>query len=428
MRLKLPRTVTAPTQCADLEAGSSQYFSKASATGLATGTTWTWKAKIKPESYAAMTIAAVDDGTNRMEIRLNSSGQIVIAGGTAAAEDLVTSYQSVTLGKVQDISGSITIGTPTGEIMIDEKVVPSFVTASAATTMTIGTPTIYIGRNAAGNYFDGLIGHVFLFNAIISAATLITYSGQIGTGSETSLEGYWSLNGVLTDSSSNANTLTGSGGAVATNAYSLFTNPVTGTSITAGTTNHGIITAQTFSTNTTYTVQIPEGETLPTTGGIGTISYSTQKTPYGFPGDISKWQVETILRTQASKTGTPTQGVWYNLSAANTTGGFFLTIPLGVWKTSYQVSFQGNGTTTLLNTTLSTANNTESNIMFTSYTESVGTITSFTTQIYKENPLNLSTATPYYLNASVYSGGNCTVIYYRGEISPAIIRAECTYL
>jgi hypothetical protein len=186
--------------------------------------------------------------------------------------------------------------------------------------------------------------------------------------------------------------------------------------------------AQTFSTNTTYTVQIPEGETLPTTGGIGTISYSTQKTPYGFPGDISKWQVETILKTQASKTGTPTQGVWYNLSAANTTGGFFLTIPVGVWKTSYQVSFQGNGTTTVINTTLSTGAATESDKMFTSYTESVGTITSFTTQIYKENPLNLSAATPYYLNASVFAGGNCIVIYYRAEISPAIIRAECAYL
>ena len=304
MRLKLPRTVTAPTQCADLEAGSSQYFSKASATGLSTGTTWTWKAKIKPESYAAMTIAAIDDGTNRMEIRLNASGQIVIAGGTAAAEDLVTSYQSVALGKVQDISGSITIGTPTGEIVIDEKVVPSFVTASAATTMTIGTPTIYIGRNAAGNYFDGLIGHVFLFNAIISAATLITYSGQIGTGSETSLEGYWSLNGVLTDASSNANTLTGSGGAVATNAYSLFTNPVTGTSVTAGTTNYGIIMAQTFSTNTTYTIQIPEGETLPTTGGIGTVSYSTQKTPYGFPVYNEKLVAEVLLVANSTVTST----------------------------------------------------------------------------------------------------------------------------
>lgn len=299
-RLKLPRTVTAPTQCADLEAGSSQYFSKASATGLATGTTWTWKAKIKPESYAAMTIAAIDDGTNRMEIRLNASGQIVIAGGTAAAEDLVTSYQSVALNKVQDISGSITIGTPTGEIIVDDVVWPSFVTASAATTMTIGTPTIYIGRNAAGNYFDGLVGHVFLFNAIISAATLKTYSGQIGIGSETSLEGYWSLNGVLTDASSNANTLTGSGGAVATNAYSLFTNPVTGTSVTAGTTNYGIIMAQTFSTNTTYTIQVPEGETLPTTGGIGTVSYSTQANPYGIPStdSITRYS-RSILNTSA---------------------------------------------------------------------------------------------------------------------------------
>jgi len=34
MRLKATRTVTAPTQCADLEASSSQYFTKATPSGM----------------------------------------------------------------------------------------------------------------------------------------------------------------------------------------------------------------------------------------------------------------------------------------------------------------------------------------------------------------------------------------------------------
>lgn len=58
--------------------------------------------------------------------------------------------------------------------------------------------------------------------------------------------------------------------------------------------------AQTFSTNTTYTIQVPEGETLPTTGGIGTVSYSTQANPYGIPStdSITRYS-RSILNTSA---------------------------------------------------------------------------------------------------------------------------------
>ena len=66
------------------------------------------------------------------------------------------------------------------------------------------------------------------------------------------------------------------------------------TGVTTGTTNYGIITAASFSTNTTLTVQVAEGDTIPTSGGVSAISYSTQKAPYGFPGQTNKWSVEMV--------------------------------------------------------------------------------------------------------------------------------------
>lgn len=306
MRLRTTRTVAAPTQCADLEAGSSQGFTVTNATGLATGTTWTFKVKFKPESYAAMTLIAIDDATNRTELRLNASGQVVVAGGTTAAEDLVTSYQSVALGKWQDITGSITIGTPTGEIRIDDTVVPSFVTASAATTMTIsGDEEIYIGRNAAGNYADGKICQAAIFNAIISDATLKGYSSQTMTGAEASCEGFWSLNNTLADLSANGNTLVAGGGAAATATDSPFGGQADGT--ISSTLDYAEIVDVTFSTNTTVTVRVPEGNTIPTSGGVSAVSYSTQASPYGFPGISNVLGLALLCSTFTTTSGSAVQ-------------------------------------------------------------------------------------------------------------------------
>jgi len=278
MKLQLTRTVAAPSQCTDLEASSSQSWSKASATGFSTGTTWTWAAKIKVESYGAGVIGALDDGTNRLQLFLDSSGRINISGGLVAGDDVVTSYASVPLNKWVDVTASITIGTPTGEIRLDDTVIASFVTASASTTMTIGTPTLYAGRNNAGNYFDGKIAQLAVFNAVISDATLKTYSSQTKTGSETSCKGLWKFNGDGNDSSSSANNLTANNGAAATNADSPFANAVA-----AGTLEYAEINSVVFSTNTTVNVRVPDTCQIPTTGGISAVSYSTQSNPYGLP-------------------------------------------------------------------------------------------------------------------------------------------------
>jgi len=341
MRLRLTRTVSAPTQCADLESGSSQHFVVTNAVGLATGTTWTFKCKIKPESYTASTLIAIDDGTNLVELALNASGQIFVLGGTHATNDVVTSYQSVVLGKWQEVTGSITIGTPTGEIRIDDVVVPSFVTASAATTMTIsGDEEIYIGRLSSGGYFDGKICQVALFNSIVSDATLKTYSGQTMTGSETGCEGFWPLNNTLADLSANANTLTAGGGALATNVDSPFGNYL------GGTLEYAIITKTAFSTNTTLTVQVPEGCAIPTSGGVSAVAYSTQDTPYLFPRDKARWRLSTLFRTAVTPTSSATYVTMFS-------GAIKLSAPVGCWEIGQKCGGYYNVTTVTVNFALS---------------------------------------------------------------------------
>jgi len=87
-------------------------------------------------------------------------------------------------------------------------------------------------------------------------------------------------------------------------------------------------------------------------------AYSTQKAPFGFPMGADTWTLiheDTTARTQSS----PTSSVWYNL------GSNSLVIPIGEWVVDYQVSIYLEKTTSatilgFLQTTLSTANNSES--------------------------------------------------------------------
>jgi len=94
---------------------------------------------------------------------------------------------------------------------------------------------------------------------------------------------------------------------------------------------------------------------------ISSISYSTQKAPLGFPLDTTKWTVEVTDVTLRSQVN-PTVNTWYNL------GSITISVPIGIWKVMYSCDIQWNGSAT--NTfqdstvTLSTANNTQSDVDF----------------------------------------------------------------
>jgi hypothetical protein len=142
--------------------------------------------------------------------------------------------------------------------------------------------------------------------------------------------------GIITDlNTTNANNLTANGSAVATNADSPFGTQADGT--ISSTLDYAIIQKASFSTNTTVTVQVPEGCTIPTSGGVASVVYSSNKAPYGMPVQRGKWVIESL--TKADETiAIGALNTWYP-----STGGK-LNVPLGEWRIIYRGTFEVSST------------------------------------------------------------------------------------
>jgi hypothetical protein len=367
MRLKTTRTVAAPTQCTDLESGSSQYFSKTSPTGLSFTTTYTCSAWIKLESYGATSgiIARRNADTEGWAFEIGSDGRLYLSALRIAANNKVgATYQSVPLNKWVHVAASmdVTVAGDASTLMyIDGVLVPSAVTTTGTCTALVqGTTALVVGagKSAGTSPFDGKIAQAAVYSAVLSAATIRAAANQTLTGSETSLVSAYSFNGVITDlNTSNANNLTAIASAVATEADSPFGGQADGTE--SSTLDYAIITKI---ATTAVTVQVPEGCTIPTTGGISGVSYATVKTPYGFPGQRGKWQISSISLTNQAQL-TPTSATWYNV------GSHQLSVPVGSWATTIEGNIsagESGGTLITASATLSKANNTQDNLLFTS--------------------------------------------------------------
>lgn len=145
--------------------------------------------------------------------------------------------------------------------------------------------------------------------------------------------------------------------------------------------------------------------------------YSPVKVPFGFPLSPVKWSVsvtDTTLRSQSS----PTTDVWYNL------GSVSITIPIGVWEVSYQVLGVVASTNARIYTTLSTANNSESDAQFTG---KQGAPTTVFGQISRAKLLTLTTKTAYYINTKT-DQGSVSDIYNDNATSPLLLSATIAYL
>lgn len=402
MRLRTTRTVSAPTQCADLESGSSQYFSSASAglAGMTFTDDFTCMAWIKPESYGLMMIEARDNGTNGWAFYLNASGQLVIAGQTAG-NDSSTTYQSVPLGKWTHVAATLDSSGATSTMYIDGVLVPSTYTNGAGTTITQGGD-FYVGRNNGGNYFDGKLAQVAVFSSVLSASTIRSYMSQGLAGTESTLVSAYSCNNSLLDlNTTNNNDLTANGGAAMTNVDSPFGNYL------GGTLDYGIITKTAFSTNTTLTVQVPEGCTIPTSGGVSAVSYSTQSVPYGFPRAEGRWIVEYLQNADRLQNA-PAGSTYYNL-------GGYLTVPVGTFKVGFNGAYSVDRTVAAdlgMNATLSTSASAIGDLRLTGAAYGNSTLNLFT-NIQRELTLTNSATAPYYLNVS-YIGTAPTNLTVRG--------------
>lgn len=339
MRLRGTRNTTAPTQCTSLN-GTSQYFSKTSPAGMTFTDDFVVAAYIKLNAYPTSgkcTIAARYNGASGWVFDIDTAGTLTLRGFNAGSgnESNVRSYQAVPLNKWVRVAAQLDMSTYSATttnsyVMIDDIDVPAQVNrAGTNPTALIQAGDLQIGASNGANFFNGKIAQVAVFNAKVAQSTLITYTGQTMAGTETSLISAYTLSNSTTDlNTTNANNLTASGSATTTNSDSPFAQGSANVSgFTAGKEELGIVTAISFSTNTTVTIQAPEGSVWPTSGTISAVYYSANRSPYGFPATRSKWAIDAIYLQSI----TTSIGAINNWSASVCK----LSVPIGTWELGY---------------------------------------------------------------------------------------------
>ncbi len=425
MRMRLTRSVAAPHQCTSLN-GSTQYYSKSSPAGMTFTDTFTCSAWVKLTSYAQGAIISRFNGTSGWLFDVNASGQVVIIGynGGPSNNRSVTSTQSLPLNKWVHVFASLQMSdhtSSTSYIYIDKVLVPSTIATSGTNpTALIQAGNLEVGSDNGGTIpFPGELAQVAVYSAVISTSTMIAASDQTLAGTETNLVSAYSFNNTINDlNTSNANNLTANGSAVATATDSPFAQGAT-----AGTLEYGIITAAAFSTNTTLTVQVPEGSALPTAGGIVTAEYAAVKVPYNFPALAGKWTVEMVLKVNTTQSS-PGASTWYNL-------GQSLNVPIGAWKLWFRASVHTvkGSAVGYVYATLSTSSTTAGVDKLTDcYFGAAGQ--DYIDTLTGDTHLTLASATPYYLNA--LAAGTVTTLDLLTATDQAytsvLIRAENDYL
>jgi hypothetical protein len=345
MRLRTTRTVAAPTQCTSLN-GTTQYYSKAAPNGMTFTDDFTVSAWVKLSSYATTTLVSRYNGTSGWSLNIDPTGQVFLIGYNAGAANFsyVGSYQSLPLNKWVHIAAQLdmstfTATTTTSYIMIDGVDVPASVTRGGTNpTALIQAGSLEIGsRNGGTNFFGGKIAQVAIYSAKVTQATILASMNQTLAGTETNLISAYSFNNSINDLNANANNLTANGSAVATNADSPFGGQADGT--ISSTLDYAIIQKTAFSTNTTVTVQIPEGCTIPTSGGVTSVVYSANKTPYLMPVQRGKWRVSRLDKTTTTSASNATYGSFNSAGCA-------LVVPLGEWNVGWKTGAIFNTSTT----------------------------------------------------------------------------------
>ena len=158
---------------------------------------------------------------------------------------------------------------------------------------------------------------------------------------------------------------------------------------------------------------------------ISAVYISRIQNPEGFPLSPAKWTVTTTDssdRTQSS----PVTNTWYN------PGSLSLSSPIGVWNVSYKVLqrvARAASTLTNMTTTLSTANNSETDADFSNFITLGGASGSLVLLVpihCLPKVLSLTTKTSYFLNCRTTGGADS--IGHRGDVGTTVIRAVCAYL
>ena len=415
MRLEFTKVTAGNAYMGGAFNGSSHYFTKTSPGGtLGTVTNnFTIEAVVQPTSYAQGIITGRAESTanNGFGLRMEADGRLtaMVYSGGSANYRTVSTYQSLPLNKKTHVAMSWTSGTVV--IYFDGISVPvaAATTGGSAPTAAGTGGDFSIGRWGAftSQYFAGYISNVAVFDAVLSASTIKDHYTKKLTGSETNCIGAWSLDNTANDQSSAGNNLTATGG-VGYTAQSPHGQLGSGVDTTKSV---GLVMAVSGST---AVVQVPEGCTIPTSGGVSAVAYSTQANPYGWVSDKSRWALIAMGRTINSK-ATPAASTYYFTEA----GSVSLSVPIGNFvgtgRGIVQADKAGNNASPIfaVSTSSSSSPDTRTTKQVESYQANISAIV-----IPLE--INNSAATTYYCLLGTTSSPP-TNIYIRGDVSPTEI-------
>lgn len=427
-RLRLTRSVGAPTQCTSLN-GTTQYYSKATPNKLTFTDDFVCSAWVMLTSYAQGGIITRYNGTSGWLMYVGGDGRVGLQGLNTGSSNIsyVLSFQALPLNKWVHVTAqldmsSFTATTTTSYIMFDGIDVPAQVIRGGTNpTALIQAGNLEIGSfNGGSSPFPGKIAQAAVFNAKVTQATMRGYISQGLAGTETSLASAYSFNNSITDlNTTTPNDLTANGSATATNADSPFANN------DGGSYEYGIVVAKSYSTNTTLTVQVPMGCAIPTSGGVSVAAYSGERIPFGFPSAKSKWTVFALYKADAITTigGTAT---WVACPHK-------LNVPVGDWTVRKQGVLQLSSTVgglrsghyLLIDTT--PTNGAYSYPLITElYTPGSSTFSLVTTNQTKD--ASHAAAAVYTLYVAIDSSTGTETSEVRGDLSEVLLAAENGYL
>lgn len=198
------------------------------------------------------------------------------------------------------------------------------------------------------------------------------------------------------------------------------------------TVRYGIVTAISFSTNTTLTLYGGNNYDVEDTGVhvISAFNYSTGKAPLGFPLTPSDWDLAAINDTSVHSKTTPVALTWYGGAAAWTVGAnITASMPIGWWDIVVKVLGQhaAAGAAADCEFTLSTTNNSVSNPALHGIIAHVEAPASnaIGSMLGLDNVV-VASKTTWYLMGKTGNGGG--TLYFQNAVISATAQFKCKYL
>ena len=329
-RYRSVRNTAAPTMSSLLN-GINQYWSlpTASVNKFLFTDDFTIIAKVKPTSYTTGGIVTRLTSVAGFYLYMNPAGQVLIGGRSASNDRAATTVPALPLNRYTTIAATLDLSGNIGAIYFNGISVP--ITMNGTATALAQAGDINIGAITGASYFPGTVAQVAVFSSILNITTIRSYESQGLTGTEPTLVSAWSLSGNANDLMvTTPNNLASNGGVTALNADAPFGGNAQ--NVPSATVDYGIIMESKFTGgNTLLRIQTPEGNTLPTSGGIASSSYSSAGKPYGFPSEEAKWQIVSVYNTSLIQNSAIGNTV-YNVAGAQ------LVVPAGAFSLEYKGS------------------------------------------------------------------------------------------